>query len=789
MSLVPGHGQTLRLDTDRPEDLTEGPVRVEVAPDADDPSRDREVRNGQGLLLRVEHADGTITVSNDGGTLPETENTANPPDWFDNLCAKIDGMELGRIAELLIIGINDDITSRQDWIDQRVDGLKLLGLKLETPDTGDSADGAAVEGMSRVRHPMLLEAALLFQANARGEMLPVDGPVKIRDDNNNPELATDQLADALEKDFNHYLTKTAPEYYPDTDRMFFRVGFEGGSYKKIYFCPLRQRPVSETVDAEDLIVNESAISLGTAKRVTHRIMMRPSVVRRMQILGIYRDIPLNQPNAPVFDAMKQEQKDIEGVQPGTMRVEDRDREIYECYCELDIKGFEHKWKGQASGLDVPYRVTIDLTSRSVLSVVRNYDEDTKDLPVARETFVEYVFVPGLKFYPIGLLHIMGNLTNASTAAWRIMLDNGMFANFPGFLFSKGLGRQNSLIVRVPPGGGAGVDTNGMAIGDAILPLPYKSDGMAALMALNKDIVEQAQRVGQTSQIPVGEGRSEAPVGTTLAIIEQGQKLVNAVHKRMHSSQSRELQLIAKCFLENPDSFWQQNRKPAAQWDEQTFRKALADANLVPQSDPNTASHIQRLMKVVALMQLQATNQTLYDPLAVHTAALQAIGFTNPQQFFAPPSAQATPPPEMQQAMAELSIRKALADAKTITAQADAKKSGVEAQVMQQNAGLGQAKLQLQAKKDDTDDKVKIAKAQLDASLENKSLDNQTQKDLVAERVQLVDVAQNIAVHPESAHLVEPLVKPAFEDVNRRQAEHDAKMKGGLGGQQPPVGED
>jgi len=243
-----------------------------------------------GNLMTIELPDGSITLTLDGSPLEKAEK--NGEQWFDNLVDEIDQFELGAIASDLIKGIQDDLESRKEWIEDRAQGIKLLGLKVEIPGLAGAADGAPVEGMSRVRHPLLLEAVLRFQANARSELLPTDGPVKIREDNNNANLASDQLANDLENDLNHYLTATAKEYYPDTDRMLLMLGFGGTAFKKVYFCPLRGRPVSESVDADDLIVNNSATDLSNAKRITHRIMMRGSTVKRMQILGVYKDVDL-----------------------------------------------------------------------------------------------------------------------------------------------------------------------------------------------------------------------------------------------------------------------------------------------------------------------------------------------------------------------------------------------------------------------------------------------------------------------------------------------------------------
>jgi len=394
---------------------------IEIAEDAPSTEVDEH-----GNIMSIQLPDGSIEFTIDGSPLEKADKSNRSKRWFDNLVEDISKDELGRISEELMKGIEGDLKSRQEWIEDRAQGIKLLGLKVEIPGLAGAADGAPVEGMSRVRHPLLLEAVLRFQANARSELLPTDGPVKIREDNNNATDASDELANDLENDLNHYLTATAREYYPDTDRMLLMLGFGGTAFKKVYFCPLRNRPVSESIDADDLIVNNSATDLYNATRITHRIYMRPSTVKRMQILGVYHDVDLSQAKQIKLDAAQREKKAQQGIsENGADDPEDRDREIYECYCELEIAGFEHRRDGKETGLEIPYRVTIDVSSHEILSIVRNYDEDTRDLPEPRQTFVKYTFVPGMGFYDLGLLHILGNTTNALTAAWREMLDAGM----------------------------------------------------------------------------------------------------------------------------------------------------------------------------------------------------------------------------------------------------------------------------------------------------------------------------------------------------------------------------
>ena len=709
-----------------------------------------------GNILRIEHEDGSITVSLDGRPIEEGPKR-DKGGWYANLVDDIDQSLLGSIANDLLTGIEDDLESRKDWIEARAKGIQLLGLKLEVPGTGGSADGAPVEGMSRVRHPLLLEACLRFHANARSELLPTDGPVKIRNDNNNPDLAQDQLANALQRDLNHYLTSVATEYYPDTDRMLLMLGFGGSAFKKVYNCPLRDRPVSESVDADDLIVNNAATDLRNAKRVTHRIYMRNSTVRRMQILGVYKDMDLPVAKDANLDAAQREERAQQGITQGAYRPEDRDREIYEVYCELDIPGFEHKYKGKVSGLEVPYRVTIDVSSREILSIVRNYADEPDKLPEARTNFVKYTFVPGLGFYDIGLLHILGNTTNAITAAWREMLDAGMYANFPGFLYSDAGGRQNTNIFRVPPGGGALVKTGGQPIQQAIMPLPYKEPG-AALMNLVNNMAETGMRVGGTAEIAVGEGRQDAPVGTTLAMIDQATKVLNSVHKRMHAAQAEEFKLLVDCFKENPESFCERCNKPNYPWDIQTFQKALDDCDLVPQADPNTASQTQRMMKIMGLKQLQAANPSLYDPIAIDTAALQAMGWSNPQQFMVPASALGEkPPPEVQYAQAMVGIKKQEADAKTMLAQVKAAEASAKLQEAQGGLGGGQPTVldQLKAQELQLKQQELVAKQQ-DAHIDavNRKRDRESR-----ERLAAVKLAETMAENPAGIPIVQNLLQP------------------------------
>jgi len=727
-----------------PEDMM-----IEIIDDRED-----EVNTDEnGNIIEINHPDGSVTISLDGRPLQDIiEDTGKDDDWFRNLVNDIDSMEVSRISSELMRSIGEDIESRKEWIEDRALGIKLLGLKIEIPNIQGAADGAPVDGMSKVRHPLLLEAVLRFQANARSEMLPTDGPVKIRNDGNNVDLQKDQLAMAFERDLNHYLTATATEYYPDTDRMLLMLGFGGTAFKKVYFCPLRNRPISESVDANDLIVNNAATDMLNARRITHRTYMSPSTVKRLQILGIYKNIDLSTPSAPELNAVQREKNSVQGITPELGQPEDRDREIYECYCELNIAGFEHKWKGKETGLEIPYRVTIDVSSKEVLSVVRNYDQDDDQLPTNKQHFVKYTFVPGLGFYDIGLLHILGNTTNAITAAWRELLDAGMYSNFPGFLVADTGARQNTNIFRVPPGGGALVKTGGMPLNQAIMPLPYKEPS-GALMTLVDNIAQTGMRIGGTSEQQVGEGKTEMPVGTTLAMLEQAAKVMNAVHKRLHAAQSQEFELIVRTFRENPESFWQRCKKPSLPWDEELFEEALKNCDFVPQADPNTASQAQRLVKISALKQLQQANPNLYDPVAVEIAALQALGWNNPQQFLASPEQRNKPTPEAQYMQSEAQNRAKEADARVMDSQTRAQESMAKIGLDQQKAQMEQQKAQLEE-----------VRKQNDLLHRGSELDHRQKDRESNEKIQLLDFAQDLVKNPEALPVIAPILEPALRTL-------------------------
>ena len=399
------------------------------------------------------------------------------------------------------------------------------------------------------------------------------------------------MAEYFERDLNYYFTTTASEYYPDTSHMLlWGVYFGGSGFKKGYRCPMRRRPVSESVDAKDLIVSDTTKDLRSCARITHQIPMRPSVMKRMILLGAYRQMPMTQQPVAQPNAVEQKIAGIQGSDPNAQRTEDNPYVLWESQCELDLPEYAPgKFKDQ--GIPLPYLVTLDKESRTVLAIRRDWREDDDECERKR-MYIKYPYVPGPGFYGTGLLNILGNASAAMTAAWRETLDAGMFANFPSGLIAKGASRQNTSDMRLAAGTLQPVETGGQDIRTTVMPLPYK-DVTPGILALMEKITSQCQQLGGSPDVPTAEGVQNVPVGTMLAAIEQATKVMSAAHRGMHQAQAEEIQLIVDLFRENPEDFWRGNKICKGFWDEQKFLQALESCNLNPRSDPNTPSHIHR----------------------------------------------------------------------------------------------------------------------------------------------------------------------------------------------------
>lgn len=594
--------------------------------------------------IEIPQPDGGVIIhfgNNDPNAIVDID-TEFDDDFYANLADQVDPSSMGSLAWEILDGIASDETSRTSWISDRVEGMKLLAVKIEKPrsDLG-TGDGT----MATVRHPMLLEACIRFQSNFKREMLPPDGPVKIANEGAGT-APKDQQADKLARLMNRYFTQWSPEYYPDSDRMSFDLGFSGTSFKKLLHCPLRQRPASDTVESKNLIVSNDATDLQTALRVTHKIEMTIATMKRMQFVGAYRNVTLAMPDSGSVNTLDVKQKQQQGLAAQPTRPQDQQYTVYECHCLVDLPGFEHVDENdEPTGLPLPYVITVEKQSRQILEIRRDWKEGSETFE-RRITFVAYHFVPMFGFYASGLLHILGNATAAVTGAWRILLDTGMFANFPGFLYAKTGGRQEDLNFRVPPGGGAAVDVaGGDDIRKTIMPLPYQTQHMAPLQAFTNEVAATGSRVGGTAEFVDPSGvKQNMPVGTTMALIEQASQVVSAVHERCFASQSLEMQRMLELMREDPDAIWRLIEKDGT-WTREELEQTLNTYTLVPVADPNTPTQIHRLMKMTALKQLQEASPELYNAKAVDERILRSLKIDDPESLFAPPAPPQAMPPD------------------------------------------------------------------------------------------------------------------------------------------------
>lgn len=571
-----------------------------------------------------EMPDGSVILGVEVGGDDDDEDGEESFD--DNLAVDMDDTMLSSLAQDILEGIEVDIQSRRQLVETYSKGLDLLGTKIE-----DRSNKQTRKSVSTLRHPILLEAVVTFQSGALGEMLPASGPMKVQVIGGDNARA-DDTAQAFEEDVNAYLTTGAPEYYPDMDRGLFNLGYGGTLFKKVYYCPLRRRPVSECITLVDLIVSENATNLDGAIRVTHRSKMNPGDVKRMQVNKIWRDVALQTPS-PDYQPVEQKQKNLMGLSPSlSSRPKDSQYEIYECYTDLDPAEYGLPDE-DADGLFLPYRVTVEKDSRQILEIRRNWEEGDEQFKKLQR-FVMYGLVPGFGFLCLGFLHLLGNQTRALTAAWRIMMDGGMLSNFPGGLRVKGT-RQTTNELNPGPGEFVEIDTGPMDdIRKAIMALPYK-DVSPVFMTFVEAVAKQVNGISGAVALQSGEGRTNVPVGTIMAQIEQQTKVMAAVHKRMHKSQAQEFVLLKKLFEEYPESLTSWVKNPARKW----TREDIEKYELIPASDPNVPSQTHRIMLATALVTLASNNPDIYDKVAIHKRALRAVGINDVDELVHQP-----PPP-------------------------------------------------------------------------------------------------------------------------------------------------
>jgi len=562
-----------------------------------------------------------ITVDNDTGDVyfddppnPNIRRTDKDGSGFGENLADGEGENnLAGIANECLTGIAQDILSRSEFIANYNRGIDLLGLKIEDASRTRGSTGT----ISKSKHPALLESCVRYQAGARGELLSAEGPVKIATIGGDAR-GLDELAKELEDDWNYYLTDVATEYYPDTDRALFHQAFGGTVFKKVYFCPRRRRPVSESVYLTNLIVSEDATDLANAIRVTNEILVSPVQMRRMQLSGVWKDVNLGYP-MPALSPARRKVLETQGIVPTSTRPQDQEFTVYECYCDLDPADYGIDEPNAPERLPLPYRVTLDKDSQQVLGLHRDWKKGD-ELFTRRKTFVKFGLIPGLGFLDYGFLHLIGNQTRVLTAILQLMVDSGMLANFPGGMRVKGIRTATN---EVNPGVGEFVELDIGAMTDirqAIMALPYK-DVSPGLFQLYQALEQSVMRMGSSANLETGEGRTNIPVGTIMAMIEQQTQVLGAIHKRNFTAQKEEFMLMRELFVEDPKAI---SRPGRHQW----TSDEIANADISPAADPNVPAQMHRIMLATGLEQLAAQDPVNFKRRNIHQRTLRMIGIND-----------------------------------------------------------------------------------------------------------------------------------------------------------------
>lgn len=604
--------------------------------------RESTYRTGLGLGLgpepeiegveieRAPIASAEIEIDEDGGVLifspavhgSKEEIDATPASFHDNLADRMSDSDLTQLAADINEGVRADIMSRSGFIENITTGLQLLGLEIKAPEAVRAGKGA----VSTVTHPVLLEALIKFQSQARGELYPSDGPVKVKT-RGAATGVVDDLAQALQDDMNWYLTSGAPEYVPDGDRGLIGLGYSGNLFRKVYMHPLWRRPVVDSIGIADFIVSEETVCLDTAVRITHRNTdMARSMLRRMQVFGGWRDVHI--PTGVSSDGQfKDEVKNIMGLSASSIRPQDLPVTIDETITDLDLSEYGLRERGVPGGLPISYAVTMDPDSMMILSINRRWKYGDKEYRRVHP-YVHYQMIPAFGFLALGYVHLLGNQSQMLTAMWRLMCDAGMFANFPGGVRAKGA-RVNDNNITPSPGEWPEIDIGSFDdIRKAMMAMPYK-DVSANMIKLTEVITGDAQRLAGAVEMMVGEGKTNVPVGTMLAMVEQATQTMAVVHKRLHLAQARELELLKECFAENPEALWRLNPDPKRKW---RTAEEFENINLIPASDPNVPAQIHRIMIAQAMVTMAGQNPDIYDRRATHIRAWKMIGVSDPDQI-------------------------------------------------------------------------------------------------------------------------------------------------------------
>ena len=525
-----------------------------------------------------------------------------------NLVEFLEEEELMAIATDLVQAFEDDEASRSDWLQQYIEGLDYLGFSMEDRTF-------PFKGASGIYHPVLTEAVVRFQSNAIMEIFPASGPVltKIVGDENPARVAQ---ALRIKEELNYQLTENMTDFRAETEQLLFRLPLAGSVFKKTYFDPMTKKPCSVMVPAEDLVVPYGASHIDNAERITHVCRYTKNKLARMMRAGLYRRIDLGDPVPHTSDG-KEKEDELKGTE-NINHVRDDRYTILEFHVNYNLPGvFE-----DPDDIADPYIITVDKSSGKVLAIYRNWAEDDNQDRKPECYFTHYTYMPGLGFYGIGLIHLMGAIAKGATSILRQLIDAGTLSNLPGGLKTRGL-RTKGGEDPIAPGEWRDVDVPAGALKDNIMPLPYKEPS-AVLAGLLQSLIDEGRRIGSIADVDIGSGGENAPVGTTLALMERSLKVMSAVHARLHASLKKELKLIAKIIGEY--------MPPQYEWDDEgKFNRAQdfdARVDIIPVSDPNAATQAQRIVQLQAVMQLAQQSPELYNMKELHRAGLQAIGIKN-----------------------------------------------------------------------------------------------------------------------------------------------------------------
>ena len=556
----------------------------------------------------------SVTISM-GDIEIEIDPDAEDDDDFNiNLAEEIDDGVLQSLAEELLSDYDDDIGSRKDWMQTYVDGLELLGMKIEERTE-------PWEGACGVFHPMLSEALVKFQSETMMATFPAAGPVKTQIIGKETP-AKKESAQRVADDMNYQLTDVMKEYRPEHERMLWGLGLSGNAFKKVYFDPSLDRQVSFFVPAEDIVVPYGASNLESSPRITHVMRKTENELRKLQVAGFYRDIDLGTPDN-VLDEV--EKKIAEKM--GFRATSDDRFKLLEMNVDLDLEGYEHKDKdGKETGIALPYVVTIEKGSSNILAIRRNWEPDDETF-TKRQHFVHYGYVPGFGFYCFGLIHLIGAFAKSGTSLIRQLVDAGTLSNLPGGFKTRGM-RVKGDDTPIAPGEWRDADVASGTLKDNLLPLPYKEPSQT-LMALLGQIVEEGRRFANTADLTLSDMSAQAPVGTTLAILERTLKNMSAIQARVHYSMKQELGLLKNIIAEyTPDDYDYQ----PSEGSRKAKRSDYDDVDVIPVSDPNASTMAQKIVQYQAVLQLAQGAPQLYNLPLLHRQMLEVLGIKDAQKL-------------------------------------------------------------------------------------------------------------------------------------------------------------